>query len=109
MKGLVGRLGRLDMDRVLEGACAALNWNVATLKKKGRVHGEDRQNRDLLVFLLWETGAYTKAEIGEIFGIGYTTVSHIARRVKEQIPENQIVEEKYHRLKSQSKMWPPLY
>jgi len=92
------------MDRVLKGAWEALNWNVDTLKSTGRVHGEDRENRDLLVFLLWETGAYTNAEIGEIFGIGYTAVSHIARRVKEQIPENHMVEEKYHRLKSQIKM-----
>ncbi|RLB34679.1 MAG: hypothetical protein DRH11_05325, partial [Deltaproteobacteria bacterium] len=71
-------MGRVDMDRVLKGAWEALNWNVDTLKSTGRVYGEDREIRESVLFLLWEAGAYTNHEIGELFAIGSSAVSHIA-------------------------------
>ena len=73
-------------------------------KKGGRLYGEDKENMDLLVFLLWERGAYTNAEIGEVFGVGYTAVSHIVKKVKDKMKSHRDYREKYALINSQVKM-----
>ncbi len=49
------------------------------------MYGPEKDDRDLLVYLLWKTGGYTNEEIGQWFNITYTTVSHIVKRMKTQL------------------------
>lgn len=100
-KGLVGRL---DMGVFLEKASQLLDFDVERIKRSGRVHGEDKAKRDILVFMLWEGGAFTNAEIGEIFGVSYTAVSHIVNKVKGQLEADRHFREKYRLINSQIKM-----
>jgi len=69
-----------------------------------RLYGEDKENRDLLVYLLWQRGAFTNAEIGDIFGVTYTAVSHIVKKVKGQLKTDRNYGRKYELLNSQIKM-----
>ena len=95
-----------DKDRrvFLEQASRLLNYDVHRFKKDGRLYGEDKEYRDILVFLLWETGAYTNAEIGEAFGVSYTAVSHIVKKVKTQMKANREYKKNYELINSQIKM-----
>ncbi len=49
-----------------------------------------------MVFFLWERGAYTNAEIGEVFGITYTAVSHIVKMVKEKMKSHRGYKKNMH-------------
>ncbi len=55
-------------------------------KNGGRLYGKkkEKEERDLWVFLLRQTGYYTNGEIGEMFGISYTAVSHIVKEAGNQ-------------------------
>jgi hypothetical protein len=79
-------------------------FDVDRFKTSGRLYGEDKAKRDMLVFMLWEGGAFTNAEIGEIFGVGYTAVSNIVNKVKGQLAADRGYSERYKRINSQIKM-----
>jgi chromosomal replication initiation ATPase DnaA len=69
-----------------------------------RVRGELKENRDLVLYALWEIGAVRNEEIGRVFGVSYSAVSHIVRHVKEQIKKDPRVGSKVKRVNSQFKM-----
>jgi len=94
-RGVVGRAG----------AEAALKKDFGDgFKEKGRVYGKEKEKRDLWVFLLWESGAYTNREIGDMFGISYTAVSHIVKNAKNRMKNDQGFQKDYVLLNSQIKM-----
>jgi REP element-mobilizing transposase RayT len=43
-----------------------------------------RPGRDMTIFLMSRIGAYTHKEIGEVFGVGYTAITGIIKRVEEK-------------------------
>jgi hypothetical protein len=99
-----GVVGRINIEAVLEKASRLIHCNVEEFKRKGRVYGEDKERRDLLVFFLWQRGAYTNTEIGEMFGISYTAVSHIVNKAKEKMETEGDFRENYALINSQIKM-----
>jgi len=99
-----GLVGRIDTDLIIKRASRLLNCDVERFKKAGRLYGEDKENRDFLVFMLWERGAFTNEEIGEFFGVSYTAVSHIVNKLRRRFNEDQGYREKYKLTNSQIKM-----
>uniref|UniRef100_A0A832EJZ6 Transposase IS200-like domain-containing protein n=1 Tax=Desulfacinum infernum TaxID=35837 RepID=A0A832EJZ6_9BACT len=97
-------LGKLDPAKILALASKVFHWDPGCLEGSRRLYGVDRENRDLVVYFLWRNGAYRNAEIGRIFGMGYSSVSHIARRMKEEITKNPSAAAKYEKLEEQFKM-----
>jgi len=57
-------------------------------------------------YLLWEKGAFANEEIWAVFGVSYSAVSHIVRRVKRQLREDINCQRKRDLINSQFKMWP---
>ena len=80
-------MGMIDADEYLMRASAVLGRDLDRFRETGRLYGEEREDRDILVYLLWEKGAFSNEEIGGFFGISYSAVSHIVRRVKSQMRE----------------------
>jgi len=70
----------------------------------GRLYGEEREDRDILVYLIWQRGAHTNEEIGGYFGVGYSAVSHIVRRVKNQLRQDKNYRRKMNTINSQIKI-----
>jgi len=94
----------IDAGRFLEHGAKLLNCDLEKFKKVQRLYGKDKDDRDLLVYLLWERGVHTNEEIGAMFGLTYSSVSHIVKRLKSQIGDNRKLKEKYRLLNSQYKM-----
>lgn len=69
-----------------------------------RVRGEVKEDRDLVLHALWEMGVFGNEELGHVFGVSYSAVSHIVRDVKEQIKEDPRIRSKAERINSQFKM-----
>ena len=57
-------------------------------------------NRDLLVYLLWQTGQLTNQQIGEKFGLTYSAVSSRVRIFKDLLKNNRELEDKVNQTKS---------
>lgn len=83
-----GIVGRIDAEACLERASALLGRDLARIRDAGRLYGEEKEDRDLLAYLLWERGAFTNEEIGRLLGVSYSAISHIVRRVKSRLSED---------------------
>jgi len=94
----------VDEGRLLEQGAKLLNCDLEKLKKAQRLYGKDKENRDLLVYLLWERGVHTNQKIGSLFGLTYSSVSHIVKRLKAQIRDSKKLKEKHKLLNSQDRI-----
>lgn len=99
-----GMVGMIDADEYLMRASALLGRDLNRFREMGRLYGEEREDRDLLVYLLWEKRAFMNEEIGRFFEVSYSAVSHIVRRVKRQLQKDKNWKRKRDSLNSQIKM-----
>ena len=75
--------------------------NSVEIKK---VSGEDKNKRDLLMNLVWETGFYKNEEIGEIFGVSYSSVSKSVMEIRQRISESEEMKRAFENYNSLFKM-----
>jgi len=57
-------------------------------------------DRDLLIFLLWESGFYKDYEIGELFDLGYPSISRRVGIVRKLLEKHEELKRKYGIIKS---------
>jgi hypothetical protein len=60
----------------------------------------DRDNRDLLVLSIWKTGLLTNDGIGRLFGMTYSSVSHIVKSIKLKMAQDPTIEERFNHIYS---------
>ncbi|MBI5187158.1 MAG: transposase [Nitrospinae bacterium] len=86
-------------EAVVKKAASALKWDMKFIMDAGRrATGGDKDKRDLLIFLLWDTGFYGNKEIGDIFGLSYSSVSKSAAMIKERISKDRKMKQNYQKI-----------
>lgn len=63
-----------------------------------RISKVDKMNRDLMLYLLWNSGLYTNQQIGELFGLSCSSVSKQATTARKRIREDAILQKKVEQL-----------
>ena len=58
----------------------------------------DKDNRDILLLSVWKTGMMTNDEIGSIFGMTYSSVSHIVKTIRIRMKEEHNLKERFNRI-----------
>ncbi|MBN2108566.1 MAG: transposase [Deltaproteobacteria bacterium] len=48
-----------------------------------------RLGRDMSIYLMSQFGSYTHTEIGEVYGVGYTAITGIIKRVEERLEKDK--------------------
>ncbi|MBW2644326.1 MAG: hypothetical protein JRC89_13445 [Deltaproteobacteria bacterium] len=51
---------------------------------------------DLMLYLLWHSGLYTNQQIGELFGLSYSSVSRRAALTHKRIREDVNLKKKFN-------------
>jgi hypothetical protein len=64
----------------------------------------DKDSRDLLIYGVWERGRYRGKEIGEVMGLGYSSISRRAGIVKRRVWRDKAFEKKLEKIESIIKM-----
>ncbi|NNL75442.1 MAG: hypothetical protein HKO68_03805 [Desulfobacterales bacterium] len=85
-------------------ASKVLNCDLKSLKAANRVSTRDKEDRDLLIYALWKTGALTNTKIGELFGVTYSSVSHSVKSARSKLEENHRLKNNYNRIYSLVRM-----
>lgn len=93
-----------DHDDLLHIAEKTLHVKVWDLKNAGRVYGEKKDKRDLMVFLLWKSGNISNKKIGRYFNITHSAVSHAVRSFQIRLQNNPDLKARYDELNSQFKL-----
>ena len=84
---------QLEQDQsivaVLSKAAAVFDCDVGSLRRAKRLSGENLLKRDILLYLLYQNGAWTNQQIADLFNIAYTTVSRRVHLLKEQLKSDE--------------------
>ena len=67
---------------------------------KSRISKSVKADRGLLIYISWQLGVTTNAEIGEKFGLSYSAVSQRVKIIKEMLDKDIELEGKYRQIKS---------
>lgn len=87
-----------NIARLLERAAPVLGEESKDFVSRGKVRASIRDQRDLLIYFLWSTGWYSNAEIGNVFGLGFSSVSRRVSVIRSQMAENPGLREKLKNL-----------
>jgi REP element-mobilizing transposase RayT len=96
--------GSFDPVIILRKAAKMLNCDLNRLVKSGRLSGLEKDQRDLLIYLIWKTGRLTNARIGALFGVTYSSVSHNVKAAKSKLKQDPKLKAKFNVLNSQFKI-----
>ena len=88
----------------LKKSARLLDCDLGQLKQIPRISKADKDNRDLLVLSVWKTGMMTNEEIGSIFGLTYSSVSHIVKTMRIRMKEDHNLKERFSQIYSQFKI-----
>jgi chromosomal replication initiation ATPase DnaA len=69
-----------------------------------RVSGSQKEKRDIIIFLIWQTGLLTNEKIGAIFDLTYSSVSHSVKAVKSRMAKEHKFRDYIEDLNSQFKV-----
>jgi REP element-mobilizing transposase RayT len=81
-------LKSVDIQKCALDIIAQLGVDEPKVIMKARRGIRNRQ-RDITIYVISQMGAYTNKEIGELFGIGYTTVTEAVKRAERVIKEDK--------------------
>jgi len=94
----------IDIDDVLKKSAEILQVDLDKFIQAKRLHGIDKHKRDLIVYFLWNRGIMTNEQLGQIFDISHSGVSHSARRFKKEMLNDKKLKKHFDKFNSQFKV-----
>ncbi len=89
---------------IVQRAEKILRCDVKHFFKTTRVSGAEKETRDLMIYLIWKTGVLTNDQIGQLFGLSYSAVSHAVKSLIAKMSEDKELTAKFKSLYSQFKL-----
>ena len=90
----------IDPIAKLKEAARKLDCDLDYFRRAPRITKADRGDRDLLVLSVWKTGVLTNYKIGHLFGMTYSSVSHIVRTVTLRMEQDNNLKERFDQVYS---------
>ena len=81
-----------------------LGCNLKLSRESLRISKNDKTGRDLMIYMLWQTGRFTNQEIAKLFGLTYSSVNRRMGIVRKQLREDTPVKDKFDRVNALIKM-----
>jgi REP element-mobilizing transposase RayT len=93
-----------DLKPILKAAADLLGFDLPRLIVKRRLSGAEKEKRDLLLYWIWKAGRFTNEQIGSLFGLSYSAVSHSVQAMKTKLQGAKELQTSIKRLHSQFKL-----
>lgn len=87
-------------ENILKKAARVLKCDTDDFLQSSRISDSNKLNRDLLIYLLWSTGWYNNQEIGDLFGLGYSSISRRVTIMKSKIFKDDRINKRFNKVKS---------
>jgi hypothetical protein len=69
-----------------------------------RVSGGEKDKRDLLMYWVWQSGLLTNAQVGNLYGLTYSAVSHNVTEIQKKLRTDKGLRTLIRQLNSQFKL-----
>jgi REP element-mobilizing transposase RayT len=93
-----------DPKLILAKASKVLDFDLEAARNKPKISPDEKDHRDLLIYLLWQAGRLSNSEIGVYFGLTYSAVSRRVKIISDKILSDYDLRADYEILKSQIKV-----
>ena len=97
-------LGEFQAEAILLRTAHILNFDLESFGRPKRMTPEQREQRDFMIYLLWETGRFTNQKIGALFDLPYSTISRRVSNFGICLTKGKRIRKRYQQLKSQIKV-----
>jgi putative transposase len=94
----------IDMEYVLKKSAEILQLDLDKCIQAKRLHGIDKDKRDLMVYFFWNKGIMTNEQLGRRFEISHSAVSHSAKRFKKKMMNDKKTKRQFDKFNSQFKV-----
>ena len=94
----------VDPQKVIQSASEALHIDLDSVCKSRRISRKEKDQRDFLIYLLWESGRFGNRQIGLHLGISYSNVSRRITEIRRRLDKDKCLGRKYQTLKAQVKV-----
>jgi REP element-mobilizing transposase RayT len=94
----------IDPERLLHKAARIANCDIDFIRHSRRIPKSMKEDRDLLVYLVWKTCMLTNEETGRLFGMTYSAISHILSSMRTRLQEDSNLMDKFNHIYSLCKM-----
>lgn len=95
---------REDLQQRLATAANKVGLDLQKAARGARVRQDEKEARDVLLYVVWESGQYTNNEIGAFFGLCYSAVSRRAQIMATLVESDPEVRRRVEKVKSLIKM-----
>ena len=93
-----------DIETLLTKAAKLLGCDVQTFRRAKRLVGPDSLKRDILIYLLYQSGCWTNQQIGDMFNLTYSAVSRRVSILKKNMANDEVLYKELETYKSKIKM-----
>ncbi len=89
-----------DPQQLLKSASDDLGFDLTSARKAKRIAPEQKEKRDMLIYLLWKTGRLSNRHIGAMLGVTYSTVSKVVSVFQGRVQTDRKLRIEFDRLNS---------
>jgi REP element-mobilizing transposase RayT len=93
-----------ELHAILKAAAQQVGCDLPRLIAERRVSGVEKEKRDVLIYWVWKAGLFTNEQIGTLFGLTYSSVSHSVQEMKKKLRSDKELRILLGRLNSQFKL-----
>jgi len=93
-----------ELHTILKAAADQLGCDLSRLIAERRVSGVEKEKRDVLIYWVWKAGLLTNEQVGTLFGLTYSAVSHSVQEMKKKLRSDKELSTVFGRLNSQFKL-----
>ena len=94
----------LDLNSFLVKAQDKLKCDIKDFVQAKRLSGADKEKRDMLLYFIWQAGRLGNEQIGNLFGISYSAVSHTVSSIKAKLKKDQKLQAEFSQFNSLFKL-----
>lgn len=94
----------VDSQLLLKSASKVLGFDLKSARKAKKIAPDEKEKRDMLIYLLWKIGGLPNKEIGSLLGVTYSTVSKVVSAFGGRVQAEKGLRAKFEYLNSQFKV-----
>jgi putative transposase len=88
-----------EAEEILKNAAVFLKCDLDIIKSSKRISKSMKADRDLLVYLIWQTCGLTNEETGKLFGMTYSAVRRVLTSMRNRLKDEPALLKKYSQFK----------
>jgi putative transposase len=89
---------------LLKSASDVLGFNLESARSAKKITPGEKENRDMLIYLIWKTCHLSNQDIGSLLGVTYSTVSKVISAFSGRVQVERNLKAKFDLLNSQFKV-----